>query len=90
MVSLTGSAEIPTDPMGVEATDSFITLADPATWTTAATQDGLVAAFDTRLKRGGARCRLQFSQPIQMRMDDLLEGVRGDVAISRTATTSRS
>ncbi|WFS09160.1 CusA/CzcA family heavy metal efflux RND transporter [Methylobacterium sp. 391_Methyba4] len=82
VVSLTGSAEIPTDPMGVESTDSFITLADPATWTTAATQDGLVAAFDTRLKEEVPGVAYSFSQPIQMRMDDLLEGVRGDVAIS--------
>jgi heavy metal efflux system protein len=82
VVSLTGSAEIPTDPMGVESTDSFITLADPATWTTAATQDGLVAAFDRRLRDEVPGVAYSFSQPIQMRMDDLLEGVRGDVAIS--------
>ncbi|TXN22441.1 CusA/CzcA family heavy metal efflux RND transporter [Methylobacterium sp. WL9] len=82
VVSLTGSAEIPTDPMGVESTDSFITLADPATWTTADSQDGLVAAFDKRLKEEVQGVAYSFSQPIQMRMDDLLEGVRGDVAIS--------
>jgi heavy metal efflux system protein len=82
VVSLTGSAEIPTDPMGVESTDSFITLTDPATWTTADTQDGLVAAFDRRLKEEVPGVAYSFSQPIQMRMDDLLEGVRGDVAIS--------
>jgi heavy metal efflux system protein len=82
VVSLTGSAEIPTDPMGVESTDSFITLTDPATWTTAETQDGLVAAFDRRLKEEVPGVAYTFSQPIQMRMDDLLEGVRGDVAIS--------
>ncbi|MCJ2134266.1 CusA/CzcA family heavy metal efflux RND transporter [Methylobacterium sp. J-026] len=82
VVSLTGSAEIPTDPMGVESTDSFITLADPATWTTADTQEGLVAAFDKRLKEEVPGVAYTFSQPIQMRMDDLLEGVRGDVAIS--------
>ncbi|URD38690.1 CusA/CzcA family heavy metal efflux RND transporter [Methylobacterium tardum] len=82
VVSLTGSAEIPTDPMGVESTDSFITLTDPATWATADTQDGLVAAFDRRLKEEVPGVAYTFSQPIQMRMDDLLEGVRGDVAIS--------
>ncbi len=82
MVSLTGSAEIPTDPMGVESTDSFITLSDPATWTTATSQDGLVAAFGERLRREVPGVAYAFSQPIQMRMDDLLEGVRGDVAIS--------
>ncbi|BAQ44609.1 MULTISPECIES: efflux RND transporter permease subunit [Methylobacterium] len=82
VVSLTGSAEIPTDPMGVESTDSFVTLADPATWTTATTQDGLVAAFDKRLREEVPGVAYAFSQPIQMRMDDLIEGVRGDVAIS--------
>ncbi|MBP1183830.1 efflux RND transporter permease subunit [Methylobacterium sp. PvR107] len=82
VVSLTGSAEIPTDPMGVESTDSFITLTEPSSWTTADTQDGLVAAFDRRLKEEVPGVAYTFSQPIQMRMDDLLEGVRGDVAIS--------
>ncbi len=82
VVSLTGSAEIPTDPMGVESTDSFITLADRSTWTTAETQDGLVAAFDKRLREEVPGVAYSFSQPIQMRIDDLLEGVRGDVAIS--------
>ena len=82
VVSLTGSAEIPTDPMGVESTDSFITLTDPLTWTTATTQEGLVAALDKRLRAEVPGVSYAFSQPIQMRMDDLLEGVRGDVAIS--------
>ncbi len=82
VVSLTGSAEIPTDPMGVESTDSFITLTDPSAWTTAETQEGLVAAFDKRLREAVPGVSYAFSQPIQMRMDDLLEGVRGDVAIS--------
>ncbi len=50
IVSLTGSAEIPTDPMGVESTDSFITLTDPSTWRTAHSQEGLVAAFHKRLR----------------------------------------
>ncbi len=82
VVSLTGSAEIPTDPMGVESTDSFITLSDPSTWKTASTQEELVAAFEKRLRAEVAGVAYSFSQPIQMRMDDLLEGVRGDVAIS--------
>jgi len=82
VVSLTGSAEIPTDPMGVESTDSFITLTDPSTWTTATTPEGLVSALDKRLRAEVPGVSYAFSQPIQMRMDDLLEGVRGDVAIS--------
>ena len=82
VVSLTGSAEIPTDPMGVESTDSFITLTDPSTWKSGRTQEELVAAFDKRLREEVPGVSYAFSQPIQMRMDDLLEGVRGDVAIS--------
>lgn len=82
VVSLTGSAEIPTDPMGVESTDSFITLSDPSTWKTGSTQDDLIAAFEKKLEEDVPGVVYTFSQPIQMRMEDLLQGVRGDVAIS--------
>ncbi len=41
-----------------------------------------MAAFDKRLRTEVPGVAYTFSQPIQMRMDDLLEGVRGDVAIS--------
>lgn len=82
VVSLTGSAEIPTDPMGVESTDSFVSLTAPSTWTTATTQDGLVAAMQDSLEKQVPGVAFTFSQPIQMRMEDLLQGSRGDVSIS--------
>jgi len=82
VVSLTGSAEIPTDPMGVESTDHFVSLKGQSDWTTAPTQDGLVAAYEEKLKDAIPGVAFSFSQPIQMRMDDLLQGVRGDVAIT--------
>ncbi len=82
VVSLTGSAEIPTDPMGVESTDSFVSLKPQAEWKTASSQDGLVAAYEAKLKEQVPGVAFTFSQPIQMRMDDLLQGVRGDVAIT--------
>ena len=82
VVSLTGSAEIPTDPMGVESTDSFVTLKPQGEWTTAKTQDGLVSAFEAKLKETVPGVAFTFSQPIQMRMEDLLQGVRGDVALT--------
>ncbi len=82
VVSLTGSAEIPTDPMGVESTDSFVSLKPQAEWQTASNQDGLVAAYEAKLKEQVPGVAFTFSQPIQMRMDDLLQGVRGDVAIT--------
>ena len=82
VVSLTGSAEIPIDPMGVESTDSFVSLRPQSEWKTATTRDGLVSALQERLASELPGVAFSFSQPIQMRMEDLLEGVRGDVAIN--------
>jgi len=53
VVSRTGQAEIPTDPMGVETSDVYVILEDHAEWTTAATKEGLVAAFNAALHGSG-------------------------------------
>ena len=81
MVSLTGSAAIPTDPMGVESTDGYISLTPPSTWHGISTQEQLVAKIDKKLKDEVPGVAFSFSQPIQMRMDDLLQGVKADIAI---------
>ena len=82
IVSLTGSAEIPTDPMGVESTDSFIALKPRAEWNgAAASQDDLVGQIDRALTDRVPGVAFTFSQPIQMRMQDLLQGVKADVGI---------
>ena len=82
VVSLTGSAEIPTDPMGVESTDSFIALKPRAEWEgAAASQDDLVGQIDKALTEKVPGVAFAFSQPIQMRMEDLLQGVKADVGI---------
>lgn len=82
VVSITGTGEIPTDPSGPESTDSFVTLTSASTWKTAKTQEDLVTAMQKRLSEAMPDTLFAFSQPIQMRMEDLLQGVRGDVAIS--------
>jgi len=82
VVSQTGSAATPTDPMGVQSTDSYVILKPPGKWKTADTQSGLLAAFEKRLKAEVPGVSFEFSQPIQMRMDDLLQGVRSDVALT--------
>ncbi|EGG78748.1 Protein helA [Gluconacetobacter sp. SXCC-1] len=82
VVSNTGTSAIPTDPMGVNETDSFIFLNPPATWKTARTQAGLVAAMDDTLRRELPDALYSWSQPVQMRMDDLLSGVRTQIAVS--------
>ncbi len=82
VVSQTGSAATPTDPMGVQSTDSYVILKPQAEWTTAKTQAGISAAIEEKLKAAVPGVTLEFSQPIQMRMDDLLQGVRSDVALT--------
>ena len=82
MVSLTGSAAIPTDPMGVESTDGFVSLTPPSTWPKGiASQQDLVAAIDKKLKAEIPGVEFVYSQPIQMRMNDLLQGVKADIAL---------
>ncbi len=82
VVSQTGSAATPTDPMGVQSTDSYVILKPPGQWTTAPRQTGISAAIEKRLKAAIPGVAFELSQPIQMRMDDLLQGVRSDVALT--------
>ncbi len=82
VVSQTGSAATPTDPMGVESTDTYAMLKPQSQWKTADTQDGIRTAIEAKVKQAVPGVAFEFSQPIQMRMDDLLQGVRSDVALS--------
>lgn len=76
----TGTAEVATDPMGVELSDIFITLQEPKRWKRAETQDELVAAMQEKLA-GFPGMRLVFTQPIEMRVNEMVAGVRADVAV---------
>ena len=80
VVSLSGSSEIPTDPMGVEQSDSFIMLKPRSAWPTAEDREGLIAAFAAALDREVPGQQFSWSQPIEMRMQDMLQGVRSDIA----------
>ncbi|GBQ22203.1 cobalt/zinc/cadmium resistance heavy metal efflux pump protein CzcA [Gluconacetobacter sacchari DSM 12717] len=82
VVSNTGTSAIPTDPMGVNETDTFIFLKDPSRWRTAGSQEGLVDAYDRALRDRLPDARFSWSQPVEMRMDDLLSGVRTQIAVS--------
>lgn len=80
IVSKIGSAEIPTDPMPMEAADMIIILKDHSEWTTAHTKEELMEKMEEALSEiPGAST--EFSQPIQMRFNELMTGVRSDVAI---------
>lgn len=80
IVTKIGSAEIPTDPMPIEAGDMIIILKDKEEWTSAKTKEELMAKMEEVLEEiPGATT--EFSQPVQMRMNELMTGVRSDVAI---------
>jgi len=78
--SRTGTAELSTDPMGLELTDMFITLKPRGQWTRASDQDELVAALDTQLADLPGQNRI-FTQPIEMRVNEMIAGIRSDIGI---------
>jgi cobalt-zinc-cadmium resistance protein CzcA len=81
VVSKTGRAEIATDPMGVEISDVFVILRPHDEWTTAETREGLVEAMDAKLERSLAGQIFSYSQPIELRVSELIAGVRSDIAL---------
>jgi cobalt-zinc-cadmium resistance protein CzcA len=81
VVSRTGQAEIPTDPMGVEMSDVYVILKPPEEWETAQTKEELIEQMDSALKRSVPMNIFGYSQPIELRVQELIAGVRSDVAI---------
>ncbi|HEY2413324.1 MAG TPA: CusA/CzcA family heavy metal efflux RND transporter [Pirellulaceae bacterium] len=75
-----GTAEISTDPMGIELTDMFMTLKPRKQWKRAATQAELTELIEKHLRDMPGQ-RLAFLQPIEMRMNEMVSGTRADLAI---------
>lgn len=75
-----GTPAVATDPMGIEQTDIFLTLRPRSGWTSAATQAELTALIAAEL---GALpgLKIVFTQPIEMRMNEMVAGVRSDVGV---------
>jgi len=82
VISKTGRAEIATDPMGVEISDVIIMLRPPDEWETADTREGLIEAMSEQLEERLPGQGYSFSQPIELRMAELISGSRSDVAIT--------
>jgi cobalt-zinc-cadmium resistance protein CzcA len=76
----TGTAEVATDPMGLEVSDVFITLEPRDEWRAACTQDELVESMSRALE-GMPGMRSIFTQPIEMRVNEMIAGIRSDVGI---------
>lgn len=81
VASRTGSPAVATDPMGMEEADILVKLAPRHTWKTANDTDGLVEAFSNQLKAQMPGTQFNFTQPIDMRFSELLEGIPSDVGI---------
>ena len=78
--SRTGTAELATDPMGLEVTDVFMTLRPRSSWKRADDQAGLVARIDAELSDLPGMNRI-FTQPIEMRINEMIAGIRSDVGV---------
>lgn len=81
VVTRTGSPEVATDVMGVEMSDVFVILKPQREWTTAGTRDGLIEALRKTLMEQVPGVGLGFTQPIEMRFNELIAGVRSDLAV---------
>lgn len=76
----TGTAEVATDMMGLEVSDVFVTLTPREQWTKGKTQDQLMAAMADSLY-GMPGMKSIFTQPIEMRVNEMIAGIRADLAI---------
>ncbi len=76
----TGSAEITTDPMGVELSDVFVNLKPVVSWKHASTQEDLVREMSEKLSVLPGM-RMVFTQPIEMRVNEMIAGIRADVGV---------
>ncbi len=80
VVSKTGRAEISEDPMGPEQTDVFVMLKPRGSWTSGRSKAELSDAMQRELTRLPG-LRYSFSQPIALRVNELISGVKSDLAV---------
>ena len=81
MVSKLGGSGIATDSQGPEISDPIVTLKPRSQWKTAKTQDGLITKMRERLESSMPGMSFNFSQPIALRVDELISGVKSQLAI---------
>jgi heavy metal efflux system protein len=81
VVSKTGRAEVATDPMSIDLSDLYIGLKPPDQWQSARTREELVEKMSAALESNVPNGTFSFSQPIELRVAELISGARSDVAI---------
>lgn len=80
VISRTGSPDVATDLMGLEQSDVFITLRPVSEWTVPGREE-LIEKFDEALGKALPGTAFGFTQPIEMRVQELLGGAKSDVGI---------
>jgi heavy metal efflux system protein len=80
VVTKLGRPDLATDTMGVYQGDVYVLLKPNNEWKTANTRDGLIEAFDKKLQQVPG-VAFNFTQPLEMRMDETISGVKADVAV---------
>lgn len=81
VVSRTGAPEVATDPMGIEQSDVYVGLKDRKEWRRGLTKEALAKEISEALEEKVPEVASGVSQPIQMRTNELVAGVRSDVAV---------
>lgn len=81
VVGKIGTAEIPTDPMPMEACDLMLILKDKSEWVSAASKDELAQKMQDYLESNLPGISFGFQQPIQMRFNELMTGAKQDVVV---------
>jgi heavy metal efflux system protein len=80
VITKLGRPDLATDTMGVYQGDVYVILKPIEEWKTAKTREGLIEAFDQKLQNVPG-VAYNFTQPLEMRMDEVISGVRADVAV---------
>jgi heavy metal efflux system protein len=82
VVSRIGSPAVATDVMGIEQADVFVNLAPRASWRPGLTREALIAELGAAIEQATPGSDPAFTQPIQMRFNELLGGASSDVVVS--------
>jgi len=81
VVSRIGAAEVPTDPMSMEESDIIVKLKPKSEWLSASNKDELADKIKAAIERQIPNMDIEFTQPIEMRFNELISGTRSDVAV---------
>jgi len=81
VVSRIGAAEVPTDPMSMEETDVIVKLKPKGEWVSASSKDELADKIKKAIAKQIPNMDIEFTQPIEMRFNELISGTRSDVAV---------